>query len=219
MMARPSSSGETAKLSACGLGIRDFFGIGRDEAIAPADYGLQILGFVGVVGQGAADFADGGIDSLLDVDEHVFAPQLQLEISSRVTSCPRFSTRNISNCRGSPRGEPGGRRGRAESGRNRARNRRSGLSYRAPANSWPCRRRAEVPMARLCLAAKKSLRDPLRRENCVRNSVLLAALSSAATVNFFRSIQTASDVPPWTFPGDRAQYHTHLRDLLTAPGH
>jgi len=39
---------------------------GRDEAIAPADHSLQVLRFVGIIRQSAANLADGGIDSLFD---------------------------------------------------------------------------------------------------------------------------------------------------------
>src|SRR6202521_1898431 len=49
-----------------------FLGGGRDEAIAPSDYGLQVLRLVGIVRQGAADLADGGIYSLLPLDGHLF---------------------------------------------------------------------------------------------------------------------------------------------------
>src|SRR5208282_4793376 len=56
------------------LAIGILHGVGRDEAVASSDYGLQVLRLVGVVGQGAADLADGGIDSLLNVDKHIFAP-------------------------------------------------------------------------------------------------------------------------------------------------
>src|SRR5580704_11744841 len=51
-------------------------GGGGDEAIASSDHGLQVLRLVGDVREGAADLADGSIDSLFDVDEDVLAPQL-----------------------------------------------------------------------------------------------------------------------------------------------
>ena len=76
MMARPSSSAETVSPSGWRLAAGIFLGGGRDETIASSDYGLQVLRLVGIVRQGAADLADGGIDSLFDVDEHIFAPQL-----------------------------------------------------------------------------------------------------------------------------------------------
>src|SRR5580698_10038456 len=52
-----------------------FLGSGRDEAIAPSDHSLQVLRLVNIVCQGSANLADGGINSLFDVDEDVFAPQ------------------------------------------------------------------------------------------------------------------------------------------------
>src|SRR5579863_4388559 len=60
-----------------------FFGGGRDEAIAPADHSLEVLRLVGIVGQGAANLADGGIDSLFDVDEDVFAPERAGDLLTR----------------------------------------------------------------------------------------------------------------------------------------
>lgn len=48
-----------------------------DEAIAAADDGVKIVRLVGIVGESAADLANRGIDSLFDIDEHIFAaPQL-----------------------------------------------------------------------------------------------------------------------------------------------
>src|SRR5208337_2310347 len=67
-----------------------FFGGGRDEAIAPANYGLQILRFGGVVTQGASDLAYGGIDSLLDIDEHILAPQFAGDLLARDQLPPPF---------------------------------------------------------------------------------------------------------------------------------
>jgi hypothetical protein len=67
-----------------------FFGVGRDEAVAPSDYGLQVVRFVGVVRQSAADFTNGGIDSLFDVDEYIFAPQLGRDLLTRDQLPPLF---------------------------------------------------------------------------------------------------------------------------------
>src|SRR5258708_10415236 len=67
-----------------------FCGGGRDEAIASSDYGLQVLWLVGVVRQGAADLADRGIDSLFDVDKHIFAPQLARDLLASDQLAPFF---------------------------------------------------------------------------------------------------------------------------------
>src|ERR1019366_310594 len=61
--------------SACRRAAGFFYGGGRDEAIAPSNYGLQILRLAGVVGQGTANLADSCIDPLFNIDEHIFAPQ------------------------------------------------------------------------------------------------------------------------------------------------
>ena len=47
-----------------------------DETIAPAYHGLQVLWFIGIVRESAADLADRGINSLLYVDEDILAPQV-----------------------------------------------------------------------------------------------------------------------------------------------
>ena len=46
-----------------------------DEAIAFAGHGLDEAGMVGIVFQSLANFADGGIDAVLGVDEDFFAPE------------------------------------------------------------------------------------------------------------------------------------------------
>jgi hypothetical protein len=63
--------------------IRFFGSIGSDEAVAATDNGLQALRVVGVVGEGAADLADGGIDALFDVDEYIFTPELGGDLLAR----------------------------------------------------------------------------------------------------------------------------------------
>src|SRR5580704_4477431 len=70
------------------------FGGGRDEAIAPADHGLQVLRLACIVPQDAADLADGGIDSLFDVDEYVFAPQLAGDLLARDQLPPLFDQKH-----------------------------------------------------------------------------------------------------------------------------
>src|SRR6202790_5850877 len=65
-----------------------FLGGGGDEAIASSDYGQQVLRLVGVVREGAADLADGSIDSLFDVDEDVFTPQLAGDLLARYQLAP-----------------------------------------------------------------------------------------------------------------------------------
>src|SRR5580658_7459269 len=65
-----------------------FFGGGRNEAIAPANYGLKVLRLASIVRQGTADLADGGINSLFDVDEHIFAPQLAGDLLARNQLAP-----------------------------------------------------------------------------------------------------------------------------------
>ena len=60
-----------------------FFGVGRDETITSAYDSLQVLRLTGIIGQGAANFADRGIDSLFDVDEYIFAPQCAGDLLAR----------------------------------------------------------------------------------------------------------------------------------------
>jgi len=65
----------TCTPSGSGLGGGGFVGVGCYEAIAPTYDGLEVVGFVGIVAEGSADFADSGVDSLLDVDEDIFGPE------------------------------------------------------------------------------------------------------------------------------------------------
>jgi hypothetical protein len=72
-----------------------FFGGRSDEAIAAADDGQKVLGFAGIVGESAADFADGGIDALFDVDEDIFAaPQLGGDLLARDQSAAVFDQKH-----------------------------------------------------------------------------------------------------------------------------
>ena len=72
-MARPSSSAETVNPGSRRGAI--LFKCGRNETVAAPNHRLEILGLVYVILEGSADFADRGIDSLLDIDEHILAPQ------------------------------------------------------------------------------------------------------------------------------------------------
>ena len=89
MMARPSSSADTANFRRRRLATL-FFGIGRNEAIAPADHRLKILRFVCVVVQGTANLADRRIDSLLNVNEDILAPQLRRRFPRGSPTAPVF---------------------------------------------------------------------------------------------------------------------------------
>src|SRR5579872_7084208 len=64
-----------------GAGI--LFGMGCDETIAPPYDSLQVLRLAGIVRQGAANFADSGIDPLFDIDEHILAPQCAGDLLAR----------------------------------------------------------------------------------------------------------------------------------------
>lgn len=47
----------------------------RYESIAFARYRVDKAGMVRIIAQGLADFADGGVDAVVGVDEDVFAPE------------------------------------------------------------------------------------------------------------------------------------------------
>ena len=53
------------------------------EPVSPADYSLQITRLRGVILQGAANLADCGVDSLLDVDKNIFAPEFVGDLVTR----------------------------------------------------------------------------------------------------------------------------------------
>ena len=89
-MARPSSSAETAERSGWRWAVGVFFGVRRDEAVASSDYGLQIVRLAGVVRQGAANLADGGIDSLFHIDEDILAPELRGDLLAGDQFAPFF---------------------------------------------------------------------------------------------------------------------------------
>ncbi len=64
---------------ACAVGDSD----GRRQPVSLADDGLENARLVGVVLQGQANFADGGVDALPGVDEHAVAPELLDDLLSR----------------------------------------------------------------------------------------------------------------------------------------
>src|SRR5580704_12410686 len=75
--------GRNGKLLGWRLAGGSFFRVGRDEAIASSNHCLQVLRLAGVIGQRAANLADGGVDPLFDVDEYVLAPQGRRDFFSR----------------------------------------------------------------------------------------------------------------------------------------
>jgi hypothetical protein len=84
MMARPNSSAETEILGNFGrLPLPQW----APQAIAPSDHSLQVPRFVGVIGQGAADLSDGGIDALFDIG-NTSAPQLTGDLLARDQLAP-----------------------------------------------------------------------------------------------------------------------------------
>ena len=52
----------------------------RDEAVAAAGQGFDVAGSGGGVSEGLADFVDGGVEAVVEVDEGVGGPELLLQL-------------------------------------------------------------------------------------------------------------------------------------------
>jgi len=127
------------------LTVDIFLGGGRDEAVAPSNHSLKVLRLVGIVRR-ARRILRTAVLIPCSTSTNTSLLHSSLEICSRVTSWPRFSTMNMSSCSGRPSSRTGCHCGRAESDRNPARNRRSGLSY--PAMRTPRRTLANPLLSR-----------------------------------------------------------------------
>lgn len=55
-------------------------GDGCDEAVAPLGKSFDKAGVVGFVGEGVAEFVDGSVQAVLEIDEGVFGPETLLEL-------------------------------------------------------------------------------------------------------------------------------------------
>ena len=55
-------------------------GDGSDEAVAAFGESFDETGVVGFVGEGVAEFVDGGVEAVLEIDEGVFGPEALLEL-------------------------------------------------------------------------------------------------------------------------------------------
>ncbi len=53
---------------------------GSDETVAAFGESFDEAGVVGLVGEGVAEFVDGGVEAVLEIDEGVFGPQAFLEL-------------------------------------------------------------------------------------------------------------------------------------------
>ena len=75
MMARPTALRRKPHILPRRRFVADiFFSHRRYEAIAPSDHGLQVLRPQPHRPIWRAGFSYGGVDSLLDIDEHILAP-------------------------------------------------------------------------------------------------------------------------------------------------
>jgi hypothetical protein len=55
-------------------------GDGSDETIAAFGESFDEAGVVGFVGEGVAEFVDGGVEAVFEIDEGVFGPEAFLEL-------------------------------------------------------------------------------------------------------------------------------------------
>jgi hypothetical protein len=53
---------------------------GSDETVAALGKSFDEAGIVGFVGEGIAEFVDGGVEAVLEIDEGVFGPEALLEL-------------------------------------------------------------------------------------------------------------------------------------------